>query len=771
MRPGAWFAICVFASVSVEAQAPRSVKSSGYVDPAVCAECHRDIAATYGRTGMGRSFSLPQAENHPAGAFYHAASDQFYTMYERDGRFIQRRHQRDPAGREVNVIEKEVHFVLGSGNHARTYLHRTPAGHLIQLPVGWYAEKGGFWAMNPGYDRPDHFDFRRKIDQECFFCHNAYPQLDERAGADSRELVLRSRVPQGIDCQRCHGPGRAHAETARATRPSPIIRAAIVNPARLSRARQLEICFQCHLESTSRLLPYSTRRYGRGFLSYRPGEPLENYMIHFDRAAGTAADDRFEIAHAAYRLMKSACFRESDSLTCTTCHNPHEALRGQAAVRQYVLACQKCHARAHRSSENCLDCHMPKRRTDDVVHVVMTDHTIQARKPDRDLLAPLTEVHDTTQTQYRGEVALLYPSKALAGTEPYLALAQVIDGANLTGGIPRLLSVVKRQRSIEPEFLFELANAYQKANRTAEAITWYEAGLRREPSSSVARRNYAAALMAAGRASSAIQVLEGVRQPDAVTLNQLGSAYLAAGELEKAIEALRRALRLDPDITEVHVNIGNALFRRRDAQGAIGALRSALKLSPGSSAAHSNLGSVLAVTGDFGGARMHFETAIRLDPGSALAHYSYGRALVDRKLWVEAENRLALAVKADPGLAEAAVSYGLVLAHRGELNRAIEQYRRAIHLRRDFAEARFNLALALARIGQTGDALQEFRSVLASHPDDHEAHFHVGKLLASEKDFDAAATHFRKAAETPRSELKTAAIKELHAVARPGQQR
>ena len=22
--------------------------------------------------------------------------------------------------------------------------------------------------MNPGYDRPDHFDFRRKIDLECF---------------------------------------------------------------------------------------------------------------------------------------------------------------------------------------------------------------------------------------------------------------------------------------------------------------------------------------------------------------------------------------------------------------------------------------------------------------------------------------------------------------------------------------------------------------------------------------------------------------------------
>jgi tetratricopeptide (TPR) repeat protein len=144
---------------------------------------------------------------------------------------------------------------------------------------------------------------------------------------------------------------------------------------------------------------------------------------------------------------------------------------------------------------------------------------------------------------------------------------------------------------------------------------------------------------------------------------------------------------------------------------------------------------------------------------------------VDRKLWAEAEIRLAAAVKADPRLAEAAVSYGLVLAHRGELNRAIGQYRRAIQLRRDFVEARFNLALALARLGQTGEALEEFRAVLAANPDDHEAHFHVAKLLVAQRNSDGAAMHFRKAAETPRPGLKTAALQELRALARPGERR
>lgn len=90
----------------------------------------------------------------------------------------------------------------------------------MQLPAGWYSENGGYWAMNPGYDRPDHMDFRRRVDDECLFCHTAYPL---RAGG----------VQEAIDCQRCHGPGGEHVRS-----PKP---GSIINPARLDAARQLEV--------------------------------------------------------------------------------------------------------------------------------------------------------------------------------------------------------------------------------------------------------------------------------------------------------------------------------------------------------------------------------------------------------------------------------------------------------------------------------------------------------------------------------------------------
>jgi hypothetical protein len=55
-------------------------------------------------------------------------------MYEKDGKYYQRRLGWVSTA-ETNVVKKEIHFVLGSGNHARTFLHRTPEGRIFELPI------------------------------------------------------------------------------------------------------------------------------------------------------------------------------------------------------------------------------------------------------------------------------------------------------------------------------------------------------------------------------------------------------------------------------------------------------------------------------------------------------------------------------------------------------------------------------------------------------------------------------------------------------------
>src|SRR5271156_2250451 len=159
-----------------------ALSTATYVDSKLCDKCHLGQAQTYRLTGMGRSFYRPQPENTVENYFhdnsyYHEASNIHFTMIERDGKYYQRRYQIGYLGAETNVEEKQIDFVMGSGNHARTYLHRTSRNALQQLPLGWYAEKGGYWGMSPGYDRADHPDSRRMVEYECMFCHNAYPQI------------------------------------------------------------------------------------------------------------------------------------------------------------------------------------------------------------------------------------------------------------------------------------------------------------------------------------------------------------------------------------------------------------------------------------------------------------------------------------------------------------------------------------------------------------------------------------------------------------------
>ena len=61
-------------------------RSAAYADPGVCSTCHEEIAPTYALTGMARAFSKVRGyQVGTANRLYHAASDRYYAMVERDG--------------------------------------------------------------------------------------------------------------------------------------------------------------------------------------------------------------------------------------------------------------------------------------------------------------------------------------------------------------------------------------------------------------------------------------------------------------------------------------------------------------------------------------------------------------------------------------------------------------------------------------------------------------------------------------------------------------
>jgi predicted CXXCH cytochrome family protein len=709
-----------------------SLASAGYVDPNRCAECHSNIWETYRHTGMGRSFHRPQSDEtsgseRKAAKFYHKASDSYFSMVEHDGRLYLRRYQIGFDGKETNIIEKSADYVIGSGNHARTYLHRTTRNTLVELPLAWYAEQGGYWAMNPGYDRPDHPGFRRGVTYACMFCHNAIPENPPGAAQPAPEAVFGERIPEGIDCQRCHGPGGKHVLAAQNPRLSvKDVRNAIVNPARLGGEREMEVCMQCHLETTSFRLPNAIVRYERGPFSYIPGEPLQDFMLHFDRAGGS---DRFEIVSAAYRLRRSACFLQSrGALRCTTCHNPHENAKSEAAAVHYVRVCRQCHSASldqlapsgkHPVSGDCVGCHMPKRRTEDVVHVVMTDHFIQRRKPERDLLEPIAERHETDANAYQGEVVPYYPQDLDkgTGTELYRAIAQVSQKSNLRQGVPELAEAIAKYRPGRIEYNLHLGDALVDSGQLEKALQVYEEAAKRNPDSFAALRKLGSALRSSGQTARSAEVLKralAVGPGDAATWHELGLDYLNLGTKTEAVTAFQRAVDLDPDIAEAYNSLGGVSLEGGDLAGAEKAFRESIRVQPDYAEAHSNLGYALSSSGRFEEARYHFQAAIRLKPDYAAARFNYAIALARVRRFDEAQHQIEEELKVYPTAAEAHDLLGNLLLAKGKLAAALDQYREAVRIRPEFGRAQLDLGEALADSGDTSAALPYLEKAAAS---------------------------------------------------------
>lgn len=515
---------------------------------AVCTPCHAAIVESYAKTGMARSFyALTKAtaieDFTRANVVTHKPSESRFTVFERDGRYYMRRdHAR------AGMIEKEIHYVLGSGNHARSYVHRTPQGRLLALPISWYASpQGGYWQMAPGFDRPDHVHFRRRIGYDCFFCHNSYPKIPDTA--DPVDAMYLEPLPQGIDCSRCHGPVEEHLR-----KPG---KGTILNPRGLTANRQLEVCLQCHLETTSQPLPFGMRRFGRQYFSYNPRQPLGDYMIHFDHEDRAPWNEKFEVVSAPYRMMQSACFRKSNGrMTCTTCHNPHE--RPTSAD----TACRNCHEKVHRgkpeAAQNCITCHMAKRSPEDARLTTFTDHRIAIRpdkRPGQDL------------PEYTGKVRIYWPPGDDGGV-----YRDIVNKPDPKRPLPR-----------EAEAILVIANKVGAAGL-------YEAVTQADPKLLGGWRGLAHA-----RFPDLRPIEQGlVRFPlDPFLMTHLGEALRARGRLADSERASRAAIMADPDQADPYINLGVLLAQQGRVGEAIRLFQQAWAIDPLSKAAESNLKLVL----------------------------------------------------------------------------------------------------------------------------------------------------------------------------------
>lgn len=144
------------------------------------------------------------------------------------------------------------------------------------------------------------------------------------------------------------------------------------------------------------------------------------------------------------------------------------------------------------------------------------------------------------------------------------------------------------------------------------------------PESGQSLFDFAVSDLAAGAAPFVTRAAEAARSRDEVTAEEwyeLG-CELELTDVAEAEDAYQRAIKLDPEHTDAHVNLGRLLHEQRAPAAAEKHYRAALAIDPEHDTAAFNLGVALEDLGRTREAVDAYLQAIAIDPGNADAHFN-----------------------------------------------------------------------------------------------------------------------------------------------------
>jgi predicted CXXCH cytochrome family protein len=336
-------------------------QANTYVGSGACRDCHQSIYDRWKETNMANVVQDPK--QHPS-----AILGDFSTP--------------NPL---VTFAPSDVDFTYGSRWKQRYF--KKKGDDYVVLPAQWdvrarvwrpyYARPGTDWWV--AFYPPEQD--ARPTGPLCDGCHSV-----------NYNITTHTVTEWNVGCERCHGPGGAHAQDPK--------RVPILNLARLDDVRSNDVCIQCHSQGQPRQNPHEGRYYDWpvGFTS---GGRLADVWDLEEHRLGETTFTHWPDGSAHKNRMQGNDFVTSrmyaKGVRCYACHDPHGSEQPADLVLPGNAVCMQCHGpqlqagppgsleqhshhRPESTGSSCIACHMPE-IADTIANVRVRSHTFRFISP------------------------------------------------------------------------------------------------------------------------------------------------------------------------------------------------------------------------------------------------------------------------------------------------------------------------------------------------------------------------------------------------------
>jgi len=671
-----------------------------YVGVNACIECHKDEVEAWTGSHHALAMQEANSQT-VLGDFDNAKFKHFgveSTFFKRDGKFMVRTD--GPDGKLADYEIKYTFGVTPLQQYLIEFPGGRYQALGISWDSRPKSEGGQRWFHLYPHEKVDYTDQLhwtgryQNWNLQCAECHSTHLKKGYDAAMDSYKTTF---TAINVSCESCHGPASQHIDWAKKAQPPyaqdddkglavrlqsrwreawkfPASNAKFAERDQPAADAMMNTCWACHARR-------STLTEGG-----MPGLPLEDThrpalltqpTYHAD---GQQRDEDY--TWGSFRQSKM--FQKG--VTCLDCHEPH-ALKLRAEGN---ALCARCHNAAEFDSEKhhfhksgskgaqCIDCHAPEQNY--MVIDGRHDHSFRLPRPDlsKSLGSPnaCTQCHQNRKPEWAATAMDKWYGKTwrqrphygnllhAGATQGIKALPALLDLAqdSSSPAIVRATAITLIEPLMRPELLTAARLLLQDAN----------------PSVRIAALGLVEAIDPVNRVLAAAPLLadpiRGVRIEAARILADVPDSEFPASRQsarESAIKEYQAYLTINADWPSENVNRGNFSLRQGQIEAAIAAYERAIKLDPLFAGVYVNLADAYRQQGREDEGEKQLRRGLTLLPNAADLHHALGLVLVRQGNLATALQELSLASRLAPENVRYAYVYAVALHSIGKKQEAL----------------------------------------------------------------------------------------------------